>query len=210
VAFGTLLAIVFLPLDRNIGMVVSGVAVLAMIGSAFTLVGAIAARDLPAWRKNRWRFSMGQLLSFMLGVAMFLGALTAAQRDVSVGRMLLACGGFMVVTQIGYATYIHWSRERHFHAMNAQGRYRDWNTIADAASRGEGTLLVGKCHQIPTVWWTDQTIRSFDEALAAIEAGAMITVCPQRTRISEWLKSRYPAVMVFEVDPGRIPKSSAT
>jgi hypothetical protein len=191
-------------------MVVSGVAVLAMVGSAFTLVGAIAARDLPAWKKNRWRFSMSKLLSFMLGVAMFLGALTAAQRDVSVGRMLLACGGFMAVTYFGYAIYIHWSRVRHFHAMNVQGRYRDWNTIADAASRGEGTLLVGRCYQIPTVWWSDRTIRSFEEAQAAIDADAMITVCPQRTRISEWLKSQYPAVTVFEVDVGRIPKSSAT
>jgi hypothetical protein len=58
--------------------------------------------------------------------------------------------------------------------------------------------------------WTVRTIRSFDEALAAIEADKMITVCPQRTRISEWLKSQYPAVTVFEVDVGRISKSSAT
>lgn len=89
-AFGSLIAVVFLPLEGNVGMVIAGVGVLALIMSAFIMIGAIAARDIPTWKKNRWQFSIATLLNVMLAVAMVLGAIAAAERDVGAVRMLLS------------------------------------------------------------------------------------------------------------------------
>jgi hypothetical protein len=203
VAFGSLMVLLVMPVDRNVGMVAAGAAVLLLILSAFVLILAIAARDIPTWKKNRWRYSMSSLLSLMLVIAIALGAIVAAARGVSVSRLLLAYGGFIVVAFIFYTFYINWFRFRHFNAMNAQGRYLDWNSVAAAVSRGEGTLLIGWCYEIPTVWWSDRRISTVDEARAAIESDAIITICPERKHISNWLKSTFPTVPVIEVPPPR-------
>jgi hypothetical protein len=210
VGFGSLLAIVYLRLDRNVAIVLVAVASAAMVMSAFTMVGAIAARDIPTWRKNRWRFSTTTLLNLMMCVAMVLGTLSAAVRGVSVGGILMAGVGFVIASFIVNTIYINWSRFRHFNALNADGRYLDWNTVADRLTSGEGTLLVGKCYQIPTVWWSERKISTLDEARDSIESDALITICPQRKRIAQWLKSTFPTVPVVELDAGKIHLAAGT
>lgn len=200
VAFGSLIALLVAPVDRSTGIIAAGVIILVMIASACTMVAVIAARDIPAWKKNRWRFSISSLFNVILAVALVLGSITAASRNVSVGHMLLACGGFIFVWTLANTIYVNWARVRYFKAMDAQGRFLDWSATAAAASRGEGTLLVGKCHQVPTVWWSERWISTPDEARTAIETDAIVTICPQRKHISKWLKANLPNVPVIEMD----------
>jgi uncharacterized membrane protein (DUF4010 family) len=191
------------PVDRTVGLIAAGAAVFVMMVSAFAMVAAIAARDIPAWKRNRWRFSISSLFNVMFIVALVLGSIVAADRDVSLSNILMALGGLLIVSFIVTTAYINWARVRYFNAMNAQGRFRDWSAIADALGRGEGTLLVGKCHHVPTVWWSERMISAPDEARTAIESDAMLTVCPQRKNISKWRKATFPKVPVSDVDAGQ-------
>ncbi len=201
-AFGSLIVLAILPVERSIGLIAAAAAILVMVGSAFAMVAAIAARDIPAWKKNRWRFRVSSLFNVMFAIALVLGSLMAAVRDVSAGHMLLAFGGFFIVSFIVNTAYINWARVRYFNAMNGQGRLLDWSAIAATLERGEGTLLVGKCHHVPTVWWSERRISAPDEARIAIESDAMLTNCPQRKHLSGWLKATFPEVPVVEVDAG--------
>jgi hypothetical protein len=108
------------------------------------------------------------------------------------------------VSLIVNTAYINWARVRYFKAMDVQGRFLDWSVIAAAAGRGEGTLIVGKLHHVPTVWWSERRISAPDDAAAAIESAAMLTICPQRKHTSEWLKAKFPKASVVEIDAGKI------
>jgi hypothetical protein len=199
VTFGSLIALVYLPVAPNVGMVLAGVVILLMVVSVVAMIGAIVARDIPTWRKNRWRFSMSTLLNVMLAVAMVLGAITAAERDVGPGRMLIALGGYFIVAVITNTLYINWSRNRYFREMHAADRYLDWSTVAAALSRGEGTLLVGKYYHLPMVWWCERRISSSEDASAAIESDVIVTICPHRKQVANWLKATFPTVPVIEI-----------
>jgi hypothetical protein len=200
VAFGSLIVVLVVPVDRTIGLVAAGAAVLLMTASAFAMVVAIAARDISTWKRNRWRYSISSLFNLMYAVAVMLGSIVAIERDVGLTRIALAWGGLLLVSVVVNAAYITWARNRYFNAMNAQDRFLDWSAIADAVGRGEGTLLVGKCHHVPTVWWSERKISAADDAKTAIESDAMLTTCPQRKHISNWLKKNYPDVPVIETD----------
>lgn len=199
-AFGSLIVLIFLPVSRSIGMIAAGVAILAMIASALVMVGGIAARDIPTWKNHRWRFSLRDLLYVLLALAMGLGGIAATARGVSPGKLLMACCGFAIAFIIANAVYIAWARIHHFKAMHAQGRYLDWDSLARSLSAGEGTLLVGKCHRVLTVWWSNRNISTPDEGRAAIESEAIITICPQQKRITQWLTATFPTVPVVELD----------
>jgi hypothetical protein len=84
--------------------------------------------------------------------------------------------------------------------MDAQGRFRDWSAIATEAGQGKGTLIVGKLHHVPTVWWSERQICAPHDATTAIESDALLTICPTRRHISNWLKATFPEVSVVELD----------
>jgi hypothetical protein len=200
VAFGSLVLLVTLPVDRTIGLIGFGAAFFLMIPSFIALVAAIAARDISTWKRNRWRFSLSSLFYVTYSVAVGLGSIVAAARGVSLSHILMAWGGFLIVSFIVTTAYINWARVRYFSAMNAQDRFRDWSAIADAIGRGEGTLLVGKLHLVPTVWWSERRISAPEEARTAIESDAMLTLCPPRKHIPKWLKATFPEVPVIDMD----------
>jgi hypothetical protein len=202
-AFGSLVALVLLPVDRSVGLVVAGAAVFLLMTSAFVMIGAIAARDIPLWKKNRWRFSMRDVLTVMMFLGVTLGALAAAVRDVSPGSMLLA---FVVLLILAYAIsmiHINWSRFRHFNAMNAEGRYLDWNSVAERLSRGEGTIILTTSYPVPTVWWSERRIYSVDEARSAIASDAIITNCPRGQLTFDLLKSTFSTIPVIDIRTGK-------
>jgi hypothetical protein len=171
-----------------------------MFLSFFVLVGAVIARDIPIWRQNRWRFSLGTLLTAILGIAAVLGSIVAAARGASLGQMLLSLTVYFILTTILTWIYICWSRFRHFKSMNLLGRYSDWGVVATLAMKGEGTFLLGRCFRVPTVWWSERKINALDDARAAIDSDAVITICPKQRRVAQWLKETFPAVTVVDVE----------
>jgi hypothetical protein len=88
--------------------------------------------------------------------------------------------------------------------MNLQGRYLDWNIVAQHLTRGEGTVVVGRCYRVPTLWWADRKIDTLDEARAAIDSDAIITICPKQSRIVKWLKATFPAATAIDLDTNTI------
>jgi hypothetical protein len=203
VSFGSLIVLLMVPFNRNIGLIVAGAAVFVMVVSAVAMVAAIAARDIPAWKSNRWRFSIRNLFSLIFTVSLTFGSIVAAERGASLSQILLAVGALLVVSIIVGTFYINWARARYFNAMDAQGRFRDWSAIAAEAGRGKGTLIVGTVQHVPTVWWSDRRISAPDDASTAIETDALLTICPTRKNISNWLKATFPEVSVVELDTGK-------
>lgn len=199
-SFGAVIVVVSLPLARSVKGVLAGVGLLVMLLSFLVLVAAILARDIPTWRRNRWRFSLGTLLSIMAGIAAAFGSIVAIARRASLGQMLLAFCVYFVLTTILSWIYLSWSRSRHFKSMKSLGRYSEWSTVASHATQGEGTFLLGSCFGVPTVWWSERKFNALDDARAAIDSDAVITLCPRQRRVAQWLKRTFPTVAVFELD----------
>jgi hypothetical protein len=211
VGFGSLIALVALPIDPKdsaIGRIVAIVGVLLIILSAVILITAIVARDLPVWKQNRWRFSLGSLFNVMLSVTLVLGSMVAAVNEVSASKIFLALGMYFVLATVITWIYISWARVRHFNEMNAQGRYLDWGTVAEHLIQGDGTVLLGRCHRVSTLWWSDRKINTLDEARSAIDSDAFITICPKQSKIAKWVKSNFPAATVIDLETNTIHSCS--